>query len=131
MCTYMIQRLQQPSPLFLSIPIRPVSSHPISRSQPLPSPSLNRNQYHSHKGREDKSRRQVNRGRGAVAGGIGSEQRSQQAGDAIEEARDARGSPAHGSREYLGGKGVQDAVHDVLAEGLDRGEEELGRGRRA
>ena len=72
---------------------------------------------------EDEGGGEVDWGGRAVAGYGGGDDGGEETGEAVEEAGDTRTDAAGGGGEDLGREGVQDAVHDVLAEGLDAGEE--------
>ena len=71
-------------------------------------------------------------GAGSVDGGVGvcgaavdGDEGGAEACNAVETAGDAGAGAAVGGREDLWGVGVEDAVHDVLEEGLEGGAEEL------
>ena len=92
--------------------------------QSLPAPSLDRQQAHRHKGRQNQRARCINR-RDRVGARVDANNGSHQARNPVQAAGNARPSAAVGRREDLGRVGVQDTVHGHLEEGLQCGTHQL------
>lgn len=86
---------------------------------------LDRKTAHGHKGREDQASTGVDGGVGVRGAAVDSDDGRTEPRDAVETAGDAGAGAAGGGGEDLWGVGVEDAVHDVLEEGLEAGADEL------
>jgi hypothetical protein len=86
---------------------------------------LDRKTQHGHKGREDEASSGEDGGVGVGGAAVDGDDGGTEPRNAVEHARDAGAGAAAGGGEDLRGVGVENAVHDVLEEGLEAGADEL------